>query len=196
MNNSFLETIKAFNGQVYNLSYHQERLKRVLDSLNIAKSYNLSALLAPPKDGLYRCRIVYDAQKIALSYIKYKKREVNSLKLIYDDTILYDKKYENRDALNEHFAKREDADEIIIVKNGLLTDTTIANIALYDGKRWLTPKTPLLEGTTRRRYLESGKIFEADIAVDGVQKYKKLALMNAMIDFDIIAEENIRNIIC
>ncbi len=195
VNSYFLETIKALDGEVYNLSYHQERLESVLDSLKHAKNYELNSLLSPPKKGLYRCRVIYNAQEINISYIEYRKREVRSFKLIYDDTIIYDKKYAKRDLLDRHFAQREDADEIIVVKNGLITDTSIANIALYDGKRWFTPKSPLLKGTTRRRYIEEGKILEADIAVDALKSYKKLALMNAMIDFDIITE-NIRKIVC
>ena len=192
VNSYFLETIKALDGEVYNLSYHQERLESVLDSLKQAKNYELNSLLSPPKKGLYRCRVIYNAQEINISYIEYRKREVTSFKLIYDDTIIYDKKYAKRDLLDKHFAQREDADEIIVVKNGLITDTSIANIALYDGKRWFTPKSPLLKGTTRRRYIEEGKILEADIAVDALKSYKKLALMNAMIDFDIITENNTR----
>ena len=41
--------------------------------------------------------------------------------------------------------KREQ-DEILITRNGLLTDTSIANIALFNGKEWHTPKHPLLKG--------------------------------------------------
>ena len=196
VSSNFLETIKALDGNVYNLSYHQERLESILDSLETLKSYDLSSFISPPKKGLYRCRVVYNSQEIDISYIKYTKRKVKSFKLIYDDTIVYDKKYAKRDLIDKHFSDRDTSDEIIIVKNGLITDTSIANIALFDGKRWLTPSAALLKGTTRKRYLDEGKIFEADIAVDTIKSYKKLALMNAMIDFDIITEENLREIIC
>ena len=192
----FLETIKALDGKVYNLSYHQERLESVLDSLEASEYYDLSSLLSPPKKGLYRCRVVYDSKEINISYIKYAKREVKSFKLIYDDSIVYDKKYAKRDLIDMHFTQKDANDEIIIVKNGLITDTSIANIALYDGKKWFTPKSPLLKGTTRKRYLDEEKIFEADIDVNALKSYKKLALMNAMIDFDIIAENNLKGIIC
>ncbi len=192
----FLETIKVLDGKIYNLSYHQERLESVLDSQEMSNYYNLSSLLSPPKKGLYRCRVLYNAQDIHISYLKYTKRKVNSFRLIYDDSIIYDKKYAQRDAIDKHFANRGSSDDIIIVKNGFITDTSIANIALYDGHRWLTPASALLQGTTRRRYLDAGKIVEADISVETLKSYKKLALMNAMVDFDIIAEENIKEIIC
>ena len=73
--------------------------------------------------------------------------------LIIDNQINYNSKKLNRINIDTLYAKKALNDEIIIIKNGLVTDTSIANIAiLYEGK-WLTPKTPLLYGTTRSRYL-------------------------------------------
>ena len=50
----------------------------------------------------------------------------------------------------------KDVDEVIIEKNGYLTDTTIANIAFFDGKQWFTPEKPLLKGTMRAKLIEEG----------------------------------------
>jgi len=193
VNKNYLETIRAENGKIYHLQYHQQRLDK---ALNLKGIHKLCTLLLPPKKGFYRCRVVYNRDEINIEYIKYTKRQVHSLKIVYDDTILYDKKYENRESLNTLFQKREDNDDILIIKNNLVTDTSIANIAFYDGTIWVTPKKPLLEGTTRQRLLESGKIIAKDIKVKEINSFKKLAIMNAMIDFAIIAEENIEDIIC
>jgi len=189
----YLETIRAEDGELYHLKYHQWRLE---SALGTKKTHQLHELLSPPKKGLYRCRVLYDEENFEVEYIKYTKRQVKRLKLLYDDTIEYEKKYENRDRLNQLFSKREDADDILIVKNSLLSDTSIANIALFDGEVWFTPKRPLLQGTTRARLLKSGKIVEKEIRVEDIMSYEKIALMNAMIDFDIIAQENIEEIIC
>jgi hypothetical protein len=43
--------------------------------------------------------------------------------------------------------QRGNADEIIIVRNGLLSDTSYSNIALFDGTMWVTPKTHLSTDT-------------------------------------------------
>jgi len=196
VNNTFLETIKAVDGEIYNLSYHQKRYENVLNSLGILACKNLNSFLNPPKNGLYRCRLVYTQESIEVSYHPYTKRSVKTLKLVYDDSIKYDKKYADRTKINTLFAQKEAADDILIIKNNLLSDTSIANIAFYDGKIWLTPKQPLLKGTTRARLLESSKIFEQDIAVKDLPKYTKVALLNAMIDFDIIATENIKATFC
>lgn len=196
MSEKYLETIKSIDGDIQNLEYHQRRLQRVLSSFENAKVHNLVQLLHPPKKGLYRCRVLYDDTSINIEYILYKKRSVKTLKIIYNDEIEYSKKYANREAIDELFALRARCDDILIVKAGLVRETSIANIAFYNGTQWFTPKRVLLEGTTRQRYLKSGKLVEKDIFVDDLKGFTKVALMNAMIDFDIIAEENIGEVIC
>ena len=188
----YLETIKAFDGVVFHLEYHQSRLEETLGH----RSTVLKDILNPPKKSLYRCRVVYSKDSCEVDYIKYTKKNIESLKLIYADALEYSKKFENREALNTLLEKKESCDEILLVKNGLITDTTIANIALFDGEVWLTPKKPLLLGTCRARLLDEGKIFAADIKATELNRFKKIALMNAMIDFDIIATENIGEVIC
>ena len=196
MNKSFLETIKAVDGEIFHLSFHQKRLESVLRSLGSREFPSLLHLLNPPKKGLYRCRVLYTKDTVDVSYHPYLQREIHSLKLIYDDTIVYDKKYANRDMLNTLFSLKKEADDILIIKNGLVTDTSIANIAFFDGKKWLTPKTPLLEGVTRERLLEEKKIFKQDIQVEDLASFTKVALLNAMIDFDIIMKDNTKGMYC
>lgn len=196
MNNLFLETIKAEDGNLFHLEYHQQRYEKVLSSLGVTRFQSLKDLLKPPQDGLYRCRILYSTNSLEVSYHLYAKRRVSRLKLIFDDTIEYSKKYADRDVIDKIFAQRAEADDILIIKNGLVTDTSIANIAFFDGDRWLTPKNPLLEGTTRARLLNEGTITASDIDVSELQNFTKVALLNAMIDFDIITEDKIKALYC
>lgn len=189
MSNTFFETIKAIEGKVLNLSYHQARYESVLNYFGISKSQNLKDFIQLPKNGLYKCRLTYDVyNNIEVTYQVYKKREISSLKIVYDDSIEYSMKYANRDKLDKLFALRGECDDILIVKNSLITDTSIANIAFFDGSRWITPALPLLRGTTRERLLREGKIFEEEIVVNDLEKFSQVALMNAMIDFDIITK--------
>ena len=193
MSRVFLETIKILDGVALHLEYHQERLNKALDTTN---NYNLYDLIEPPRDGLYRCRIVYDTKELKIEYLPYTKREIKTLKLVVNDTIEYANKYANRDEINQLVNLKENCDDILIAQNGLVLDTSIANIAFFDGREWFTPKTPLLKGTCRARLLDEGKIIEKDISVQEIKSFKKIALMNAMIDFDIIAVDNIEEIIC
>jgi len=180
----YFETIKCEDYEVFNLGYHEKRIAKTI-GLNL----NLQDYTYPISNDLLRCKLIYTQSGIEdVQFFKYKKREIKSFKIISDDSIEYSKKYLERETLDNLFGKREKADEIIIVKNGLITDTTIANIAIFDGQTWLTPKTPLLEGTTRARLLENKQVFEKDITIEMLKNAKKIALMNAMIDFDILEE--------
>lgn len=180
----YFETIKCDDYEVFNLEYHTNRVANTI-GLNI----NLQEYIYPPSNELLRCKLIYDENSVLeVNYFPYTKKSINSFKLIYDDEIDYSKKYLNRDYLDKLYEKREIADEIIIVKDGLITDTTIANIAIYLNNIWVTPKTPLLKGTTRARYLKEEKIFEKDISIGDLKKATKIALMNAMIDFDVLED--------
>lgn len=184
------------DSEIYHLSYHQKRYESVVASLGCDVFKNLSEYLNPPPKGLFRCKVIYDTNFIDVHYYPYQKREIKTLKLLHCESIHYGQKSTDRDALDALFERREKCDDVLIVQNNLITDTSIANIALYYERSWYTPKTPLLKGTTRARLLEEGKIVEADIRVEDLGKYEQVALLNAMIEFDIIAQVNAEDIMC
>ncbi|WP_304545376.1 aminotransferase class IV family protein [Sulfurimonas microaerophilic] len=192
MNKQYLETIKILDRKVYNLDYHQARVDRTIGEGKL----DLFSLIKPEESGLLRCRILYDQDNASIEYIPYEKREIKKLKLVFDDTIEYSKKYGDREHINKLFEQREECDDVLIVKDGLVTDTSIANIAFFDGDIWLTPKQPLLEGTMRAKLLDEKKIFATYISYKDISKFQKIALMNAMIDFDIITSDNLEDTIC
>jgi len=178
----YFETIKCNDYEIYNLSYHNKRVSNTV-FLNL----NLNEYIYPPNAKLLKCKVIYNEEGIKnVLFDEYKKREIKSFKILYDDKINYSKKSSNRDELNGLFAQKENADEIIIIKNKLVTDTSIANIAVFDGTVWLTPKIPLLKGTTRARLIEEKELIEADISVEMLLKAKKVALLNAMIGMDVL----------
>ncbi|QOY55035.1 aminotransferase class IV [Candidatus Sulfurimonas marisnigri] len=190
MNKIFLETIRAVDGEILNISYHQKRYESVLESFGISEYMNLEALLNPPKISTCRCRLTYDISKIPhlidITYHEYKQRDINSLKVVFSNDIEYAIKSVSRDEINALYNKRDDGDDILIIKNLLVSDTSIANIAFFSKGEWITPKSPLLKGTTRARLLDEGKIVEADIKVQDLRSFSKVALLNAMIDFYVL----------
>ncbi|MFA6760931.1 MAG: aminotransferase class IV family protein [Sulfuricurvum sp.] len=192
---TFFETIKIENGKAVNLEYHQRRYEKTLLDLGRAKPQNLVDLIATPQDGLYRCRFVYDlVGGYEVEFLSYKKRDIKKLKLVEAD-LAYSYKSSDREALDELFAKREECDDLLFVQGGLVSDTTIANVAFFDGSVWLSPKKPLLEGTTRARLLDEKKIHLADIEANDLKRFKKIALLNAMIGFDIL-QKSVEEIVC
>ena len=186
MHNNLLETLKIVDGEIQHLSYHQKRYENSLKSLNINPNQSLEELLNPPKEGIFRCRVVYYDKIIKVEYLPYTQTDIDSLALIYCDTINYALKYENREELDMLFTLRGDCDDILIVKNQLLRDTTRANIAFFDGSQWYTPKEPLLYGTTRARLLEAKEIIASSLHVSDLVNFSQIAVMNAMIGFRIV----------
>jgi len=181
-----LETIKIENGEVFNLPYHQKRFdKSRLDLFGDTAVIDLSTVIEAPKKDLYRCRILYDTQIHSTEYISYQTKVIRTLKVV-PAHIEYPYKYVNRDAFDTLQQNYPDFDEIIIEKDGLITDTTIANLAFYDGMYWLTPETPLLQGTMRAKLLDEKVIIKAPIQKKDLGKYTHVALMNAMIGFKIL----------
>lgn len=178
-----LETIKAFDGRVFHLDYHQQRLERSIRSLGFTPGINLETLLNPPQNGLIRCRVIYDENGAEVSYHPYVPRIFNTLQAVAADTLDYPLKYADRRELDSLFEQRGDSQDIVIIKKGVVTDTTIANIAFYDGEQWFTPARPLLQGTTRQRLLDEGKIKEREIGLRHIERYERIAVMNAMLGF-------------
>lgn len=178
-----LETIRCEHNEAKYLSYHQERMEQVCQALGITKQYDLHTLITPPDEKLYRCRFLYDQEGYSIEFHPYTPKKTSSLKLITCDNLVYPYKYADREALNALFELRGECNDVLIVKNGFLSDTTIANVALKIKDVWLTPDTPLLRGTTRARLIDEGFLTPAPLKPSDIAKATKIALMNAMVGF-------------
>ncbi|WP_294955044.1 aminotransferase class IV family protein [Sulfurovum sp.] len=187
-----LETIKAEDGEILNLPYHQKRCNQSRSSLlGTQDTLDLSLLIKPPRKGLYRCRVIYDTHIRHIEYLPYIPKAIHSLRVV-SSALDYSYKYADRTGFTMLLEENRDVDEIIIEKEGLLTDTTISNIAFYDGKIWVTPQTPLLHGTMRAKLLDEGFLTAKDITKEALPGYTQVALMNAMIGFKILNHFNIQ----
>lgn len=181
----FIETIRIEGGKVWNLSCHNARMnttrKRVWGN---CPALSLEDILKPePWQERTRCRVVYGENIEEVVYIPYTIRQVSSLKLEPCDDIAYELKSADRSMLDKLFALRGEKDDILIVKNGRITDTSIANVALWNGTEWHTPSFPLLKGTQRQFLLDRKQIIETDISVENLSSYSRICLFNAMIPF-------------
>lgn len=178
------ETIRVESGQAHFVKYHQQRVDRSVAPCCVSLEGYIATLELPPV-GCYKLRITYTEYGIVGHTIApYMLRKVETLRLIEDDIIEYAKKWTDRTQIERLYAMRAECDDILIVRRGLLTDTSIANIALFDGQRWVTPAQPLLEGTHRARMLENKAITPKNITIGEIPKYPKIALINAMLPFD------------
>jgi len=194
-----VETIKCKNGKLENLRYHQARFNLARKELfgenfelNLIEEIKVSEKY---QTGLFRCRVIYASDIEKIEFHPYEYRKVESLKLMEDCTIDYRYKFTDRKKLNELFEKRENCDDILIVKNGCITDSYVANIVFFDGKEWWTPDTPLLHGTRRAQLIEESKIKVCRITPDDLPRFEKAGLINAMQGMDEMPVIRIGNII-
>ncbi len=180
------ETIKIENRQASNLIYHQKRLNQAQKALfGLAPNIDLKTHLQAPSDALYRCRVVYDRKIQSIEYLPYATKEIHTLKIV-TSSLEYHYKYTDRTALNKLLETYSEYDDILIEKEGFISDTSIANVAFSDGTQWFTPTHPLLKGTMREKLLDEGFLKEKDIRKDDISSYTQVALMNAMIGFKTI----------
>lgn len=183
-----LESIRLQNGNFHRLNYHQQRMDRSVKELSgqrnavslmeALKKYNV------PKTGLYKCRVVYSDKIETVEFIPYEIKPLNSLRIVYDQEVKYEYKYQNRDSLNALLSQRQYCDDILIVKNGFVTDSSYSNVIFYDGVNWITPAAPLLRGTMRQFLLDTAEIKAAPVAVQDIPSFKKFRLINSMLAFD------------
>jgi len=183
----FIEAIKLKDGEFYRLKYHQHRMemafKLFYPEIPVIDLEAYLQNITIPEKGIYKCRIVYDFEIRQVEFIPYQFRSVQTLNLIEINIESTVYKPEDRTAINHTFAQRGECDDVLLVRNGLLTDTSYSNIALFNGQEWITPRIPLLYGTQRAYLIENKMIIEEDIPVETLQNYQKIRLFNAMIEF-------------
>jgi 4-amino-4-deoxychorismate lyase len=180
----YIESIQINAKQLHALAWHQARVNATLQDetrIDLAKSILLPTTLT---NDIYKCRVVYDTEKIqSIEFSLYKPLMLKTLAFVEDNEIDYSSKYQRRSDL-ERLKQKTTADEVIIVKNGWITDTSYSNLVFWDGAQWHTPNTYLLNGTMRQRLLQEGKIIESPIRPSDVGKFKSLKLINAMLDLE------------
>lgn len=180
----FIESICFEKGKYGLLDLHQKRV-----DLAFARHFpghrphDLSRIL-PQLDfeEKYKVRVVYSAEQVDLEYAEYFPRIIKHIKLIDDDKISYTHKYEDRSQLTRLFNKKDSADEILIIKKGMVTDSYYANVVFRKGTNWFTPSTYLLNGVRRQHLLKEGLIQEREIRKSDLLSFEEVSLINALND--------------
>ncbi len=185
----FIEVIKVVDGEFVNPQPHIERVFRTTHHffskpLTIELNSNMIPTHLRAVD-IVKCRIVYGKEVVSIGFEPYKVRSIKSLSLVAHNTIDYKYKYHNRDVINKLRALHSDSDDILIIKNSQVTDTSFTNVVFKDyAGNLYTPKTTLLAGTKREQLLNAGVIHEKEIHVSDINSYVGVYLINAMIDIE------------
>ena len=206
----FIETICAIDGRPQALDQHRARVRHSVracwagaaehrvasaaeDVLEQALAMSRAQILGVAPENRRKLRVVYrvppngDAELPSVEecdLLPYQVPSIASLRVVDGGDIAYDLKYHDRTALQALYELRAGCDDVLIVRDGLLTDSSYCNIALHDGTRRVTPATPLLAGTRRARLLEEGRLETADIPIGSIGRYSQISLFNAMIELD------------
>ena len=181
------ETIRIIGREPQNLGLHEERMNRSRRQLfgnnDLLKLSDYITVPDADKDSITRCRVIYDKSVSSIEFSPYIPANTKTLKTVNAGTLTYDHKYLDRSRLTALIDKRT-ADDILIIKDGCVTDVSYANIVFTDGERWITPDTPLLHGTMRELLLRKGVIKMNKITINDISLFTHFKLINAMLGFD------------
>lgn len=180
-----VETIRIEDGRVMHIDYHNDRCNKSRVALfNSKRNINLRSYIKPNEEhqvGIFKCRVIYGKKVESVEITPSPKRVIDSFKLINEVNIIkYGHKLLERKALDELYDKRGNADEIIILQNELVTDAYYFNLVFESKEEMITPRFPLLKGTTRAYLLDHHMIEVGDIHMSEILSFEKVHFINAL----------------
>lgn len=174
------ETFKVIDGKIIYSEYHQ---KRVLYGRYKVFGHKqpLDLSMIPSDKGVFRCRIEYNKYEQKIFMIPYEPTIITTLQPV-NINFHYSLKWTERSFLNHY--KKSTEKEPLFIKNGFVTDTLTANIAVKLKGCWFTPSTPLLYGTTRQRLIDEGILVPKTLVYHECLDAEQIVMINALRDFD------------
>lgn len=180
------ETISIRYGEVQNIKFHQERFNFACQTyFQVSPFLTLSEIIQPSeetKQGLYRCRLVYNRSEFQLHFYPYQAKTINQFKLVYTNNLDYRFKYTDRRFFQG--IKLTENEEAIIINNGKVSDCTIGNLLFSQEGRWYSPKDYLLKGTQLSRLLEEEQVELIDITPKDLPYFEQVMYINALNPFE------------
>jgi len=181
----FFETIRVQDGFIEGFGRHLSRMRQTCQhSFGVFHHENIISGIAVPQKhiaGLVKLNIFYNRDSFEVRFSPYTPMPIQNIVVVecrpdFD----YSYKFTNREYLNELLSSVPGADEIIIIKNGHVTDTSKANIVFEKDHKYYTPDTCLLNGTMRQHLIRSKRIFEKAMRAEDVFSYEKMYFINAL----------------
>ena len=182
------ETVCVIRDTIQHAHYHEQRFRKSYfhffgknPDFALFDTVKLPQLEAGVK---YKLKVSYGETDARWSLTPYENPIPASLQLVVANSIAYDSKFTDRNHLNTLHNQRNNADDVLIVKNGYITDSSYANIAFKKGEAIHTPKNPLLQGTCRARLIFEKGMIEKELKPRHLEQYDGFQLINAMNDLD------------
>lgn len=180
----FFESIRIEDGQLQNTKYHLQRM--MLTCLGAFGSFKFSHLfedfIIPEefRDEISKLKLYYNESRWDFEIFSYQRKPVESLQMVDAKDLIYERKYTQRLAIEELTRDKGQCDDILIIKEGLVTDTSIANIVFFHDNVLLTPADCLLAGTERQRLLKEGIADAVRIRTEDIPYFDGFCIINAM----------------
>lgn len=195
----FLETICIKNDIVENVGSHRERMHNTGTRFGFRAPELPDLLSLIPAElkscSTIKCSIVYHKHILDIRFSDYQKKTIRSLKIV-NQNIDYSFKYSDRSEFNRLLQQTKGVcDEILIVKDNCITDTSFSNVVFGKNNEFFTPDTYLLNGTKRQKLLREKTIHETRIRVNDIRKFDTIYLVNAMLDLDSSVGISVKHII-
>lgn len=183
-NMKFIESICYNHGDYQLINLHQNRINETfMQFFPQSTPIQLQKILPGIEEtSKHKIRIVYSDDGFSLTVERYTLKSINSMQIIDGTYLDYSFKYENRNALTSLFEEKTMKDDIIIIQNDQVTDSYYANLIFYDGTKWYTPDTFLLNGIKRQHLLNTNQIIERPISKADLSQFESVSLINAMLD--------------
>lgn len=195
----FFETIRMENGIVCAPERHRERMQQtcnetwgdfrhdaILKNLQVPEAY---------RTGIVKLNVFYNQTLFETKFSPYVPQEIKSIRLVdAPDELNYHLKYTDRSLMNK-LVQLSGADEIIMVRNGMITDTSKANIVFEKEGAFFTPNTFLLNGTMRQHLLNTQQVKEAQISLENMAQYEAMYFVNAMNPLGLCKPQRLTNVI-
>ena len=183
----FIESIKVEDREIFLIEYHQKRVNDTFAHFEKECKINLLQIfkdLELDEDGLFKFKITYDLEgNYKEQLIPYAIPEIEDFELVSVEDLDYRFKYEDRKKLNQ-IKEKSSCEEVIIVVDNWITDTSFSNLIFLKDKKWYTPTTYLLNGVQRQNLLKTNQIEEIQITLDNIKEFTHFQIVNAMNDFD------------
>lgn len=180
----FIETIRWSEGRYHLLDLHSRRMAETLEEMKFPQMPPLRELLPCVPERLrnltVKCRVLYGGGGLErLEFEPYAVRRVSSLRMVEDNAVDYHLKFADRSRLMALRNHRREADEIIIVKNGLVTDTSYSNLLFRAPDGFLTPERPLLRGVMLRHLIAEGRVSQVALKPDDILSGNRYGITEA-----------------
>ena len=188
----FIESMGVFDGKTPLLRFHQARFDHTrLAHFGLQDPVDLQKLiecLVIPSAGIFKIRIIYAQEVQSVTVEPYVNKEIQRFFLKPAGDIDYRFKYADRSWIDKVTSSLPDASEVIFVRDGQISDTSIHNILFYDTEEntWIAPEATLLQGVCLTYLRTQGFVRQRQIYVDTMSdgRYLKFRLINALNPLD------------